>query len=111
MTARRKVTPGSLGVGAHPAFLLEVFGHLVREAFGETPYVVGSATWSKTPRDVDVRLILPHRLYRALFMDPIRYRFEGHVTSRRVVITGVPAFEGTPTDRRRDGGCPVVSVN
>jgi hypothetical protein len=34
------------------------FGELVRDYFGEAPYQVGSSLFSKSFRDVDVRLIL-----------------------------------------------------
>lgn len=80
MPSKRRVSPGQLGVGAHGAFMLEVFGHLVESAFGHVPYVVGSATFSKTWRDVDVRVILPQRMYRALFIDPLAQPFAGHAS-------------------------------
>ncbi len=38
--------------------MLHRFGRVVQEAFGDFPYLVGSATRTKHWRDVDVRLIL-----------------------------------------------------
>lgn len=60
--------------------MLQVYGHLIEAAFGHIPYVVGSATWSKAPRDVDVRLFMPDRLYRHLFMSSVAHEFEGHAS-------------------------------
>src|SRR5688500_10086623 len=51
-----------------PAFLyLDRFGRWIDDAFGHIPYMVGSATRSKTWRDVDVRLGLPDEGFAALF--------------------------------------------
>src|SRR4051812_46951624 len=51
------------GVGM-PAYLwLNWFGSVVWDAFGEPPYLVGSATRGKGWRDVDVRLILDDAEY------------------------------------------------
>jgi hypothetical protein len=51
-----------------PALLrLEAFGLRVLDAFGDLPYLVGSAAVSKTWRDVDVRLILDDDVFAALF--------------------------------------------
>lgn len=50
--------------------LLNVFGDLVRDAFGETAYLVGSATRRKTWRDVDVRVMLSDEVYAAAY--PLR---------------------------------------
>jgi hypothetical protein len=50
---------------------LGLFGEYVLNAFGEVPYLVGSALSSRTPRDVDVRLILSDEQYEAWgFGDP-----------------------------------------
>lgn len=57
-------------VGMPCWLLLNLFGRLVRDAFGETAYLVGSATRRKTWRDIDVRVILPDELYAAAF--PLR---------------------------------------
>ena|SRR5688500_8957268 len=57
-------------VGMPGWLLLNVWADLVQDAFGETPYLVGSATRRKTWRDVDVRLILADDLYAAAF--PLR---------------------------------------
>lgn len=50
--------PVSIGVGMPHWLYLNQFGRMVCEAFGEFPYLVGSATVGKQWRDVDVRLIL-----------------------------------------------------
>ncbi len=53
-----------MGVGMPTALLLNEFGNLVFKAFGEVPYLVGSALSEKAGwRDVDVRLILPDAVY------------------------------------------------
>lgn len=46
------------GVGMPAHILLHTWGGLVQDAFGDLPFLVGSATRSKTWRDVDVRLML-----------------------------------------------------
>ncbi len=49
-----------MGVGMPGSLLLQEFGSLVWDAFGDTPYHVGSSVLNKTDwRDVDVRMILP----------------------------------------------------
>ena len=57
-------------VGMPGWLLLNVFAAVVGDAFGETPYLVGSATRRKTWRDVDVRVILSDDDYAAGF--PLR---------------------------------------
>lgn len=48
-----------MGVGMPATIKLHQFGAVVRDAFGEVPYHVGSSVKAKTGwRDVDVRLIL-----------------------------------------------------
>lgn len=47
-----------VGVGSPGHLMLNAWGTLVEDAFGETPFLVGSATQSKTWRDVDVRVML-----------------------------------------------------
>ena len=56
-----------IGVGMPAAIRLEAFGLRVFDAFGETPYLVGSAATSKTWRDVDVRLMLNDDDFHGLF--------------------------------------------
>ncbi len=59
--------PLKLGVGG-PGFVhLNHFGALINEAYGQVPYLVGSATVGKTWRDVDVRLILPDEEFNRRF--------------------------------------------
>lgn len=53
-----KSEPGVIGVGMPHMLYLDQFGLLVYDAFGNYPYLVGSATVSKQWHDVDVRLIL-----------------------------------------------------
>ena len=55
-----------IGVGMPAEILLNQFGSLVWDAFGEVPYLVGSAARSKNWRDVDVRLILDDAEYERL---------------------------------------------
>ncbi len=54
------------GVGMPALLLLHEFGRMVRLAFGRYPELVGSALTERTPRDIDVRLVLPMREYLAL---------------------------------------------
>lgn len=60
---------GPIGVGMPAGLHLDAFGREINDAFGHLPYLVGSATTSKTWRDVDVRLILPDDEFDALFPD------------------------------------------
>src|SRR5437879_3461498 len=51
-----------------PALLrLDAFAARVEDAFGELPFLVGSAAHSKQWRDIDVRLILDDDVYDAMF--------------------------------------------
>jgi hypothetical protein len=59
-----------MGVGMPAALYLQEFGSQVWAAFGEPPYLVGSALQGKQWRDVDVRLILPDQQYEAMFGNP-----------------------------------------
>ena len=54
-TARRR------GTTLSPAelFFLDQWGRQLKEAFGETPYLVGSVERGEDWRDVDVRMLLP----------------------------------------------------
>lgn len=48
-----------MGVGPHAGHMLRLFGAHIAQAWGETPYQVGSSLTQKGGwRDVDVRLIL-----------------------------------------------------
>lgn len=53
-------------VGMPQALLLDEFGHQIWAAFGDCPYLVGSALERKGWRDVDVRLILSDEEYERL---------------------------------------------
>lgn len=55
-----------MGVGMPQALLLEEFGSQVWHAFGDAPYLVGSALNGKVYRDVDVRLILDDEVYAVM---------------------------------------------
>ena len=53
-----------MSVGMPATLLLEEFGSQVWNAFGDCPYLVGSALENKTGwRDVDVRIILDDEEY------------------------------------------------
>lgn len=60
-----------VGVGMPQDILLQQFGELIHDAFGEWPYLVGSALKSKQWRDVDVRLILSDEDYERFTGDAI----------------------------------------
>lgn len=63
----------SPGIGMPAALKLDDFGYHVRSAFGDWPFLVGSALAGKAWRDVDVRLILRDEQYEASgFGDPVR---------------------------------------
>jgi hypothetical protein len=60
MTATKK---RAMSIGPHETFLLDQWGRQLLEAFGETPYLVGSvARADETWRDVDVRMLDPLKL-------------------------------------------------
>lgn len=62
-----------MSVGMPAQLYLDEFGSQVWSAFGECPYLVGSALSSKEWRDVDVRLILSDDVYENLGLgDPDR---------------------------------------
>ncbi len=62
-----------VGVGMPAAMLLEEFGSQVWAAFGEPPYLVGSALKGKEWRDVDVRLMLDDEKYDEMGLGDPRY--------------------------------------
>lgn len=63
---------GEWGVGMPNALYLERFAEVVRAAFGEVPYQVGSSLRSTSWRDVDIRLILPDEEYERMgFGEPL----------------------------------------
>lgn len=67
-----------IGVGMPAMLMLEEFGSQVWHAFGEPPYLVGSALEGKQWRDVDVRLILDDDVYEAMGLgDPRRTHVNG----------------------------------
>ena len=47
------------GVGMPTWLQLHEFACVAQQAFGHSPILVGSALTTKTPRDIDVRVILP----------------------------------------------------
>lgn len=55
-----------MGTGMPTTLFLEEFGSQVWSAFGNPPYLVGSALEGKVWRDVDVRLILSDEEYVAM---------------------------------------------
>lgn len=63
--------PTVFGVGMPATLYLEYFGWLVYCVFGDYPYLVGSALRTKQWRDVDVRLMMLDKEYKAWgFGDP-----------------------------------------
>jgi hypothetical protein len=54
------------GVGMPAALLLEEFGSQIWSAFGEPPFLVGSALFGKKWRDIDVRLMLDDETYESM---------------------------------------------
>jgi hypothetical protein len=55
-----EMNPHPWGVGMPAYLLLHQFGRLIHQAYGEYPDLVGSVLeYKRTPRDVDVRLVLP----------------------------------------------------
>lgn len=61
MSASEATTRQRRGTSLSPQelFMLDQWGRQLREAFGETPYLVGSAERGENWRDVDVRMLLP----------------------------------------------------
>lgn len=66
MSEKPDKKPIAIGTGMPASLLLDEFGSQVWSAFGEMPYLVGSAMRSKDWRDVDVRLILDDDKYEEL---------------------------------------------
>lgn len=62
---------GASGVGMPALLRLDAFAWRIHEAFGDTPYLVGSANHTTKWRDVDVRLILDDAEYDVLFGGPM----------------------------------------
>ena len=61
------------GIGMPHTLYLDLFAEYVLHAFDAVPYLVGSALTSRSPRDVDVRVILGDEEYAAMdFGDPRR---------------------------------------
>lgn len=66
----------SIGVGMPALLHLDAYGARIHQAYGHTPYLVGSAARGKRWRDVDVRLILPDHEFHRHFPEhrlPARY--------------------------------------
>lgn len=61
-----KFTTVNIGVGMPAWMYLNQFGRIVNDAFGDYPFLVGSATVSKQWRDVDVRLILSDEAFERI---------------------------------------------
>lgn len=72
-------------------FALDQACRVVREAFGHTPYLVGSVLESGAYRDVDVRLVLPDEEFDAL--DSLVRIYIGLTTS-----AWLSALSGLPVD-------------
>lgn len=49
------------------SMLLEAWGRQLYRAFGEMPFMVGSATEGKAWRDIDVRMMLSPKKWKRLF--------------------------------------------
>lgn len=90
----------SPGVGMPAALLLNEFGSQVWAAFGEPPFLVGSALAGKQWRDVDVRLILDDAEYEALGLgDPVRQHQSGKWVSLCLAYSALgKAMTGLPID-------------
>lgn len=56
-----------VGVGMPAGIRLDLFGARIFDAYGQYPYLVGSAATSKTWRDVDVRLMLADNVFDLMF--------------------------------------------
>src|SRR3954463_3895352 len=61
--------PRPIGVGSPAVLHLHEFGRVVYTAFGVYPHHVGSSLRKKKPRDIDMRLMLPHSRFVQLFPD------------------------------------------
>lgn len=61
-------------VGMPAGMKLEEFGSQVWAAFGDPPFLVGSALRSKSWRDVDVRLMLADETYEAIGLGDPNYQ-------------------------------------
>lgn len=88
------------GVGMPASLMLHEFGSQVWNAFGSPPYLVGSALFSKTWRDVDVRLILGDEEYKNLGLgDPRDPHRNGKWVSLVMAYSALgKAMTGLPID-------------
>jgi|SRR5690242_3492420 len=94
---------GKSGVGMPAHALLNAWGQLVWDAFGETPYLVGSATTTTEWRDVDVRVMLSAKQWKRLLPDVPPENGGGFVYPRYAALSmAVSAwgrqFTGLPID-------------
>jgi hypothetical protein len=80
--------------------LLEEFGSQVMAAFGQPPYLVGSALFGKKWRDVDVRLILSDEEYEAMGLGrPLECQMNGKWVSLTLAYSALgKAMTGLPID-------------
>ena len=93
--------PGLNHVGMPAALLLDHWGLMLYETFGEYAYLVGSAAEKRGWRDVDVRVILDEADYESWF--PGSERSPGCVNARWSAITASfslwgKAMTGLPVD-------------
>lgn len=89
-----------MGVGMPADLLLHEFGSQVWAAFGDGPYLVGSALMGKQWRDVDVRLILPDEEYERLGLgDPTHSHYNEKWVSFTLAYSALgKAMTGLPID-------------
>lgn len=76
---KRKPTV-NIGTGMPQLALLDHWGVMLQEVFGEVAYHVGSSLYSKKWRDIDVRIVMEDDKYDALF--GVCDRGEGHRHTR-----------------------------
>ena len=91
--AKRK--DGWQGLGAPEYMTLAAALMVVKEAFQETPYLVGSANETRDYRDIDVRVIMNNDKFDALFgswngMKPFQTLVTIAVSAWLTRVTGLP---------------------
>lgn len=94
----RKNHVSPIGLGMPNWLLLNQFGAMVQSAFVYYPFLVGSALITKTPRDIDIRLILPDSNFESLYGKDLNKHLTGWATTCIVWSAYGTQMVGKPVD-------------
>lgn len=88
-----------MSTGMPAGIWLSKFGQVLADAFGETPYQVGSSLHSKDWRDVDVRLLLPDEVFAEMFGRPESPEVNAKLAAYTLAFAALgQAMTGLPID-------------